>query len=157
MLLKQIDPDALALLSALVAIELNKVMDIEEQNVFGNFIVAVGSIILTMAAAEEAQKKAQEEAKTKADEAKKAQEEAKTKADEAKKAQEEAKTKAGEAKKTGATAGEKTPAKPAKADEEPDILIGREEYAGLRREQAALRRRLVELERLVAAQVDPKK
>ncbi len=157
MALKQIDPDVLALLAALIAADLTKGMDIEEQNVFGNFIVAVGSIILTMAAAAEAQKKAQEEAKAKADEAKKAQEEAKTKAGEAKKPQEEAKTKAGEAPKTGAAAGEKTSAKPAKADEEPDVLIGREEYAGLRREQAALRRRLDELERLVAAQVDPKK
>jgi hypothetical protein len=73
------------MLSALLAIELANGMDLQEQNVFGNFIIDVGSIIVTIAAAEEAWNKAQEEAKAKADGAKKNQEEAAAKAATAKK------------------------------------------------------------------------
>ncbi|HMM21021.1 MAG TPA: hypothetical protein PKA10_09780 [Selenomonadales bacterium] len=53
--LKTIDPDALALITSLVAIDLARGLDIEEQNIFGNFIVAVGSIVLTNAALVQAQ------------------------------------------------------------------------------------------------------
>lgn len=136
MLLKQIDPDVLALLSALIAIDLAKGMDIQEQNVFGNFLIDVGSIIVTIAAAGEARKVALEEAK------------AKEKEEKAK--EEKGQGGGGPAKK------ETNKAQPAEAETD-DILVGREDYAHLQREQESLRRRLGELERRVAAQAGPGK
>lgn len=134
MSIEQIDPDVLALLSALIAIDLAKGMDIDEQNIFGNFIIAVGSILVTIAAAEEAQKKAQEEAKAK-----------------------EAKAKVEETKKAGTEGGEKTTAKPKEVKDSTGELPGRAEYDSLRSEQETLLRRLAALEQLVKAHVGPAK
>ncbi|MDD4601098.1 hypothetical protein SDC9_04271 [bioreactor metagenome] len=57
----EIPSDELAGLSLIIAIWVSKILTIEELNVFGNFIVAVGSIILTIAAQEEALKTKMEE------------------------------------------------------------------------------------------------
>jgi hypothetical protein len=48
--LKCIEPDQLALLSALFAIAIADGLDPGESDVLGNFIVSVGSIILTISA-----------------------------------------------------------------------------------------------------------
>lgn len=63
MSIKFVDPNALALLSALIAIELSQGLDqdLQEQNVLGNFIIDVGQILLTMAAVKEARKVAAQE------------------------------------------------------------------------------------------------
>lgn len=136
MTLKYIEPDVLALLSALIAVDLAKGMDLEEQNVFGNFIVAVGSIILTMAAAGAAQLKAQEEAKAALEASKKGgQEESKT----AKGATGQAKAGPGNTKDAGS-----------------DILIGRSEPERLISEHELLRR-LRALEQRVAKLIGPDK
>jgi hypothetical protein len=72
MSIKFVDPNALALISALIAMDLAQGLDLEEQNVLGNFIIDVGQILVTMAAAREARKKAADEkaAETKAAETK---------------------------------------------------------------------------------------
>lgn len=51
-----IDPDELAILATAVAVALSKRLTLDQTNIYGNFIVAVGSIMLTMAAQEEALK-----------------------------------------------------------------------------------------------------
>ncbi len=61
MSIKFVDPNALALISALIAMDLAQGLDLEEQNVLGNFIIDVGQILITMAAAREARKKAADE------------------------------------------------------------------------------------------------
>lgn len=50
------EADELTLLAAAIAIISAKVLTIEQLNVYGNFIVAVGSLMLTIAAQEEAMK-----------------------------------------------------------------------------------------------------
>lgn len=59
--LKTIDPDALTLIAALVTIDLAHGLDVAEQNILGNFIVAVGSLLLTNAAVVQTQKEAKKE------------------------------------------------------------------------------------------------
>ena len=103
MSIKTVDPNILALLSSLIAIDLAQGLDLEEQNVAGNFIIDVGQILLTMAAAEEAQKKAAEEKAAKEKEAE--EKEAEEKAKEAKgKEKPEAEAKSKEAGKEAETA-----------------------------------------------------
>ena len=56
-LLEQIEPDQLALLASLFAIAIADGLTPDETNAFGNFIVAMGSIMLTIAAQQELQSK----------------------------------------------------------------------------------------------------
>ena len=53
---ESIDANELAVLSTILAIALSKNLTLEQTNVYGNFLVAVGSIMLTIAAQEEATK-----------------------------------------------------------------------------------------------------
>jgi hypothetical protein len=117
MSIKFVDPNVLALLGALMAIDLAQSLDLEEQNVAGNFIIDVGQILLTMAAAEEAQKKAADE---QADKIKKIEEEEKEKKEQGK----EKKEQGMEVKK------EDTQTKPADSDQsDEDEFIGRDRKA----------------------------
>lgn len=56
--LESINPDQLSLLAVLIALLLSKEGNAGELNVWGNFIVAIGSILLTIAAQKEFQEKA---------------------------------------------------------------------------------------------------
>lgn len=49
-----IDSDELAILATAIAVALSKRLTLEQANIYGNFIVAVGSIMLTIAAQQEA-------------------------------------------------------------------------------------------------------
>lgn len=49
-----IDSDELAILATAIAVALSKRLTLEQTNIYGNFIVAVGSIMLTIAAQQEA-------------------------------------------------------------------------------------------------------
>ena len=51
-----IGPDELAILATLLAVALSKGLSFEQINVIGNFLVAIGSIMLTIAAQGEALK-----------------------------------------------------------------------------------------------------
>ena len=48
-----IDSDELAILATAIAVALSKRLTLEQANIYGNFIVAVGSIMLTIAAQQE--------------------------------------------------------------------------------------------------------
>lgn len=51
---ESIDANELAVLATILAVALSKSLTLEQTNVYGNFLVAIGSIMLTIAAQEEA-------------------------------------------------------------------------------------------------------
>lgn len=53
---QSIEADELAILATIIAIALSKSLTLEQTNVIGNFLVAIGSVMLTIAAQEEALK-----------------------------------------------------------------------------------------------------
>lgn len=54
MLFFELSSDELTILASLVALGLSKGLNVEQINILGNFIVAVGSLMTTIAAQEEA-------------------------------------------------------------------------------------------------------
>ncbi len=54
-------PDELALLTTTIAVYFGKILNLEELNVLGNFLVAIGGVMLTIASQEEALKKEADE------------------------------------------------------------------------------------------------
>lgn len=65
MALFNVGPEELALLSAIIGVGISEKLGDEGQNVVGNFLVSVGSIILTVSAQNEALEKCNKKSKDK--------------------------------------------------------------------------------------------
>lgn len=65
MLIKEIEPNQLALLSTLIAIELSENRTIDEINILGDILIAIGSIMITIGAQRESQQQDQQNEKDK--------------------------------------------------------------------------------------------
>lgn len=61
MLLNEIEPNQLALLSVLIAIELSTDRNINEINLLGDLLIAIGSVMVTIAAQQQNQQDDQRE------------------------------------------------------------------------------------------------
>lgn len=53
---ESLDADDLAILATVIAVVFSKTLTVDQTNVYGNFLVAIGSIMLTIAAQEQALK-----------------------------------------------------------------------------------------------------
>jgi hypothetical protein len=62
---ESIESDELAIIATFIALAASKVLNTEELNVYGNFLVAIGSVALTIAAQDQALKTSQEKSNNK--------------------------------------------------------------------------------------------